>query len=73
MVVEKVNDIDFREADYFTDSDVALVLSDWELDELQVVLNEWVISHSIMQTPTMARIVNAIKDYKENKDDKGRS
>lgn len=66
MVVEKVNDLDFREADYYTDSDLALVLRDWELDELKVILEEWVEKHSLLQTPTAARIVNAIKEYKEN-------
>lgn len=64
MVVEKVNDINFREADYFTDSDMALVLSNWELDELQNILQEWIETHSLLQTPTAARIVNAIKEFK---------
>ncbi len=64
MVVEKVNDINFREADYFTDSDMALVLSNWELDELQNILQEWIETHSLLQTPTAARIVNTIKEFK---------
>ena len=64
MVVEKVNDINFREADYFTDSDMALVLSNWELHELQNILQEWIETHSLLQTPTAARIVNAIKEFK---------
>ena len=64
MVVEKVNDINFREADYFTDSDMALVLSNWELDELQNILQEWIETNSLLQTPTAARIVNAIKEFK---------
>lgn len=63
MVVQKVNDIDFREADYYTDSDVALVLRDWELQELKNVLEQWVVSAPIMQSNTMARIVNAIKEF----------
>ena len=66
MTVEKVNDIEFREADYYTDSDLALVLRDWELDELKAILEEWVDKHSLLQTQTAARIVNAIKEYKEN-------
>ncbi len=63
MVVQKVNDIEFREADYYTDSDVALVLRDWELQELKNVLEQWVVSAPIMQSNTMARIVNAIKEF----------
>ena len=63
MVVQKVNDVEFREADYYTDSDVALVLRNWELQELKNVLEQWVVSASIMQGNTMARIVNAIKEF----------
>ena len=63
MVVQKVNDIDFREADYYTDSDIALVLRDWELQELKNVLEQWVISAPITQSNTMARIVTAIKEF----------
>jgi hypothetical protein len=68
MVVEKVNDINFREADYFTDSDMALVLSNLELHELQNILQEWIETHSLLQTPTAARIVNAIKEFKNKED-----
>ena len=64
MVVQKVNDIDFREADYYTDSDIALVLRDWELKELELMLEEWVETHSIMQNGTAARIVHVIKEFK---------
>ena len=64
MVVQKVNDIDFREADYYTDSDIALVLRDWELKELELMLEEWVETHSIMQNGTAARIVQVIKEFK---------
>lgn len=63
MVVQKVNDIDFREADYYTDSDVALVLRDWELQELKNVLEQWVVSAPITQGNTMTRIVKAIKEF----------
>lgn len=63
MVVQKVNDIDFREADYYTDSDIALVLRDWELQELKNVLEQWVVSAPITQSNTMARIVKAIKEF----------
>ena len=63
MVVQKVNDIDFREADYYTDSDIALVLRDWELQELKNVLEQWVVSAPITQGNTMARIVKAIKEF----------
>lgn len=65
MVVQKVNDIDFREADYYTDSDIALVLRDWELQELKNVLEQWVVSAPITQGNTMARIVKAIKEYED--------
>lgn len=64
MIVQKVNDIDFREADYYTDSDIALVLHDWELKELELMLEEWVETHGIMQNGTAARIVQAIKEFK---------
>lgn len=63
MVVQKVNDINFREADYYTDSDIALVLRDWELQELKNVLEQWVVSAPITQGNTMARIVKAIKEF----------
>ena len=63
MVVQKVNDIEFRESDYYTDSDVALVLRDWELQELKNVLEQWVVSAPITQGNTMARIVKAIKEF----------
>ena len=63
MTVEKVNDINFREADYYTDSDMALILRDWELHELKRMLEEWVETHSIMQNGTAARIVDAINEY----------
>ena len=63
MVVQKVNDIDFREADYYTDSDIALVLRAWELQELKNVLEQWVVSAPITQSNTMARIVKAIKEF----------
>jgi hypothetical protein len=63
MVVQKVNDINFREADYYTDSDIALVLRDWELQELKNVLEQWVVSAPITQSNTMARIVKAIKEF----------
>ena len=63
MVVQKVNDIDFGEEDYYTDSDIALVLRDWELQELKNVLEQWVVSAPITQSNTMARIVKAIKEF----------
>ena len=63
MFVQKVNDIDFGEEDYYTDSDIALVLRDWELQELKNVLEQWVVSAPITQGNTMARIVKAIKEF----------
>jgi hypothetical protein len=63
MFVQKVNDIDFGEEDYYTDSDIALVLRDWELQELKNVLEQWVVSAPITQSNTMARIVKAIKEF----------
>ena len=68
MLVTKVNDIDFREADYYTDDDVALVLREWELKELKIVLEEWVETHSVVQGPTAAGIVRAIREFEKQEE-----
>lgn len=63
MFVQKVNDVLVDESTYYTDSDIALVLRDWELQELKNVLEQWVVSAPITQSNTMARIVKAIKEF----------
>lgn len=64
MVVEKVNDIITDMDTYYNDSDLALILRDWELKELELMLEEWIETHSIMQNGTAARIVQVIKEFK---------
>ena len=68
MQVVKVNDIDFREADYYTNDDVALVLRKWELEELKTVLEEWVESHSVVQGPTASGIVRNIREFEKQEE-----
>lgn len=65
MRIEKVDDIEVTE---YTTGDIALVLRNWELKELKIVLEEWVESHSVVQGPTAACIVRAIRDF-ENQEE----
>ena len=64
MVVEKVNDIITDMDTYYNDSDLALILRNWELKELELMLEEWIETHGIMQNGTAARIVQVIKEFK---------
>lgn len=62
MRIEKIDDIEVTE---YTTGDIALVLRDWELKELKVVLEEWVETHSVVQGPTAADIVRAIREFEK--------
>ena len=65
MRIEKVDDIEVTE---YTTGDIALVLREWELKELKIVLEEWVESHSVVQGPTAAGIVKAIREFEKQEE-----
>ena len=65
MIIKKVDDIEVTE---YTTGDYALVLRGWELEELKIVLEEWVETHSITQGPTAAGIVMAIREFEKQEE-----
>ena len=65
MRIEKIDDIEVTE---YTTGDIALILRDWELKELKVVLEEWVETHSVVQGPTAAGIVRAIREFEKQEE-----
>lgn len=65
MRIEKIDDIEVTE---YTTGDIALVLREWELKELKIVLEEWVESHSVIQGPTAAGIVRAIREFEKQEE-----
>jgi len=62
MRIEKIDDIEVTE---YTTGDLAIILRDWELKELKLVLEEWVETHSITQSPTAACVVRAIREFEK--------
>lgn len=65
MYIEKIDDIEVTE---YTTGDIALVLREWELKELKIVLEEWVENHSILQGPTAAGVVRAIREFEKQEE-----
>lgn len=65
MIIEKIDDIEVTE---YTTGDYALVLRNWELKELKIVLEEWVETHSVVQGPTAAGIVRAIREFEKQEE-----
>lgn len=72
MFCSRIDDIPDN---FYTDNDIALVLKYWEMKELKLILDEWVKSHSIMQSPTAAYIAKTIgselKFIDEDESDEG--
>lgn len=64
MEVRKLNDVSFREADYYKNNDVALVLKEYELGIIKLILEKHVVTKATGVT-TAARVIKTLKDYFE--------
>ncbi|MBO7715873.1 MAG: hypothetical protein J6S85_20080 [Methanobrevibacter sp.] len=63
MVVEIANDIITDETHCYSDNDRALILTQFELERLEIVLHDYVVNHSVIQDPVAANTLQVIKEF----------